>query len=119
MKEFTRTPLLEAQFTSGTQSRRATIPSSWTPNGGGFERAAEPEADPYETTSELAVTLEVSQSTFVRGLKSIDKVRKLGRRVPHALKQYDMDRRANMRLPILMHKNTHTWLEHPVTGNEK
>ena len=54
------------------------------------------EADPYQTTRELAVTLGVSQSTIARGLKSIGKVRKLDQWVPHALKQYGMDRRANM-----------------------
>ncbi|VDO75595.1 unnamed protein product [Haemonchus placei] len=37
------------------------------------------EADPYQTTRELAVTLEMNQSTVVRGLKSIGKVQKLGR----------------------------------------
>ncbi|XGW13407.1 hypothetical protein V3C99_000047, partial [Haemonchus contortus] len=59
------------------------------------------EADPYQTTRELAVTLEVSQCTVVRKLKSIGKVRKLGRWVPHALEQYDMDRRADMALSLL------------------
>ncbi|VDO39053.1 unnamed protein product [Haemonchus placei] len=70
------------------------------------------EADPHHTTSELAATLGLSQSTVDRGLKSIDTVRKLGRRVPHALKQYDMDRSANMALSLLTLRRIHTWLEH-------
>nr|CDJ89510.1 SETMAR [Haemonchus contortus]CDJ95217.1 histone-lysine N-methyltransferase SETMAR [Haemonchus contortus] len=60
------------------------------------------EADPYQTTRELAVTQGMSQSTVVRGLESIGKVRKLGRWVPHASKQYDMD----MALPLLTLKRT-------------
>ncbi|XGW10773.1 hypothetical protein V3C99_012348 [Haemonchus contortus] len=53
------------------------------------------EADPYQTTRELAVALGEC------GLKSIGKVRKLGRWVPHALKQYDMDCCADMALSLL------------------
>nr|CDJ80316.1 histone-lysine N-methyltransferase SETMAR [Haemonchus contortus] len=60
--------------------------------------------DPYQTTRKVAVTLE-SQSTVIRGLKSISKVRKLGQYVPHALKQYDMDRRADMTLTLLTRRN--------------
>ncbi|KAK6735078.1 hypothetical protein RB195_018336 [Necator americanus] len=75
------------------------------------------EADPYQTTRELAVALVVSQTTVVRGLKSIGKVRKLGRWVPHALTQYEMDCRAILSLLTL--KRTHTWLGHLVTGDEK
>uniref|UniRef100_W6ND37 DNA-binding protein n=1 Tax=Haemonchus contortus TaxID=6289 RepID=W6ND37_HAECO len=48
------------------------------------------EADPYQTTRELAVTLGESAHKYSE-LKSIGKVRKLGRCLPHALKQYDMD----------------------------
>ena len=78
------------------------------------------EADPYQTTRELTVALGVSQTTVVRGLKSIGKVRKLGRWVPHALTQYDVDRHADMALSLLMLKRIHTWLEHLVTsGDEK
>ncbi|KAK6734780.1 hypothetical protein RB195_018147 [Necator americanus] len=43
------------------------------------------EANPYQTTREPTVALGVSQTTVVRGLKSIGKVRKLGRWIPHAL----------------------------------
>ncbi|VDO42075.1 unnamed protein product [Haemonchus placei] len=77
------------------------------------------EADPYQTTRELTVTLGVSQSTAVRGLKSIGKVRKLGRWVPHAWEQYDMDQCANVALSLLTLRRIHTWLEHPVTRNEE
>ncbi|KAK6763505.1 hypothetical protein RB195_023997 [Necator americanus] len=77
------------------------------------------EADPYQTTRDLAVALGVSQTTVVRELKSIGKVRKLGRWVPHALTQYEMDCRADTALSLLTLKRTHTWLEHLVTGDEK
>ncbi|XGW34450.1 hypothetical protein V3C99_018382 [Haemonchus contortus] len=46
-------------------------------------------------------------------------VRKLGQWVPHALEQYDMDRRADMALYLLTLKRTHTCLDHLVTGDEK
>ncbi|KAK6749630.1 hypothetical protein RB195_001937 [Necator americanus] len=77
------------------------------------------EADPYQTTRELAVALGVSQTTVVRGLKSIGKVRKLGRWVPYALTQYEMECRADTALSLLTLKRTHAWLEHLVTGDEK
>ncbi|KAK6755026.1 hypothetical protein RB195_013786 [Necator americanus] len=59
----------------------------------------------------------VSQTTDVRGLKSIEKTRKLGRWVPHVKTQYDMDRCPDMALPLK--SLTHTWLEHLGTGVEK
>uniref|UniRef100_A0A7I4Z3K1 HTH_48 domain-containing protein n=1 Tax=Haemonchus contortus TaxID=6289 RepID=A0A7I4Z3K1_HAECO len=59
------------------------------------------EADSYQTTRELAATRGVSQFSVIRGLKSIGTVQKLGRWVLHALKQYDMDCRANMALSLL------------------
>ena len=37
------------------------------------------EADPYQTSRDMATALGVSQTTVVRDLKSIDKVLKLGR----------------------------------------
>ncbi|EPB68314.1 hypothetical protein ANCCEY_12596 [Ancylostoma ceylanicum] len=37
------------------------------------------EADPYQTTHELAVALRENQSTIVRGLEPIVKARKFGR----------------------------------------
>ncbi|KAK6762627.1 hypothetical protein RB195_023375 [Necator americanus] len=77
------------------------------------------EANPFQTTRDLAVALGVSQTTVVRELKSIGKVRKLGRWVPHALTQYEMDCRADTALSLLTLKRTHTWLEHLVTGDEK
>ena len=58
------------------------------------------EADPYQTTRELTVALKVGQTSVVRGLRSIGKVRKLGRWVPHALTQYDMDCRADTALSL-------------------
>ncbi|EPB76237.1 hypothetical protein ANCCEY_04654 [Ancylostoma ceylanicum] len=67
----------------------------------------------------MAVTVGVSQITLTRGLKSIDKARKFGRWVPHALTQYDMDCRVDMALSLLTLELTHAWFEHPVTGDEK
>ena len=77
------------------------------------------EADPYQTTRELSSTLGVSHSTVVRGLKSIGKVQKLGRWVPHDLTQHDMDRRADVALSLLTLRRTHGWLDNLVTGDEK
>ncbi|KAK6756245.1 hypothetical protein RB195_014568 [Necator americanus] len=73
------------------------------------------EADPYQTTRELTVALGASRTTVVRELKSIGKVRKLGRWVP----QYEMDCRADAARSLLTLKCTLTWLEHLVTENEK
>ncbi|VDP11086.1 unnamed protein product [Heligmosomoides polygyrus] len=77
------------------------------------------EADPYQTTRELSSTLGASHSTVVRGLKSIGKVQKLGRWVPHDLTQHDMDRRADVALSRLTLRRTHGWLDNLVTEDEK
>ncbi|EPB76035.1 transposase [Ancylostoma ceylanicum] len=52
-------------------------------------------------------------------MKSIAKARKIGRCVPHALMQYDMDRRADMALFLLELKRTRERLEYLVTVDEK
>ena len=51
------------------------------------------EAEPYSTTREMDSKLGMSQHTVVDGLKKHDKVQKLGRWIPHALSQFDLDRR--------------------------
>ena len=67
----------------------------------------------------MANVLGVSQTTVVRGLRSIGKVPKLGRWVPHALMQRDMDRRCEVGLSLLTFKRHHHWLIEIITGDEK
>ncbi|EFP11540.1 hypothetical protein CRE_24876 [Caenorhabditis remanei] len=77
------------------------------------------EADPYQTSREMATMLGVSHVTIIRGLKSIGKVKKLGRYVPHVLKQRDMARRIEMSMFLLTFHRTHAWLDNIITGDEK
>lgn len=59
------------------------------------------EEDPYLTVRDMATTLEVSHTTIERGLKSLNKVQKYGRWVPHALSDFDKDRRVDAALNLL------------------
>ncbi|WKY12594.1 hypothetical protein Q1695_003857 [Nippostrongylus brasiliensis] len=77
------------------------------------------EADTYQTTREVAATLGVNHTTVVRRLKSIGKVKKLGRWVPHVLTKHDMDRRVEASLSFLTLRRTHSWLGNFITGDEK
>ena len=51
------------------------------------------ESDPFQSTRTMANILGVSHKTIANGLRKIDKVKKLGRFVPHHLAQFDLDRR--------------------------
>ena len=53
------------------------------------------EAEPYSTTRELHSKLGMSQRTEVGVLKKHDEMQKLGRWIPHALSQFDLDRRVD------------------------
>ncbi|EFO84462.1 hypothetical protein CRE_18120 [Caenorhabditis remanei] len=76
------------------------------------------EADPYQSSREIASTMGVSQSTTIRGLKSIGKVKKLGRFVPHDLKDFDKKRRVDMSMFLLSSHRTKAWLDDLITGDE-
>ncbi|VDN22269.1 unnamed protein product [Cylicostephanus goldi] len=79
----------------------------------------EVETNPYKTTREMAMNLGVTHVTLQKGLKSLGKVQKLGRRVPHALTQHDMNRRVDVALSLLTLKRSHNWLDDLITGDEK
>ena len=77
------------------------------------------EVDPYQSSREVARTIRVDQSTVVRGLKSIGKVKKLGRLVPHALKDFDKKRRVDMSMFFLSPHRTKALLDDLFPGDEK
>ncbi|EPB71163.1 hypothetical protein ANCCEY_09744 [Ancylostoma ceylanicum] len=118
-------PRLELQARCGTRSScRANIPSKiktdrrvlwsqiWTCCGDRKE--------PIRIkTLKLASALVMSQIMVVRRLKSVGKVRKLSRSVPHTLMQYGMDRCADRSHSVHTMKRTHTWLEYPFTKDGK
>ena len=79
----------------------------------------EVEKDPYVTTRDLATTLGVAQPTISHGLKSIGKVLKYGRFVPHDLTQFDLDRRVDASLSLLTSHRRFDWLDSIITGDEK
>jgi len=79
----------------------------------------EVEDDPFLTTRDLSLTLNTHYSTVARGLKSIGKVRKLGRFIPHQLTQRDKNRRADMAASLLTRHRTFAWLDSIITGDEK
>lgn len=77
------------------------------------------EADPRQTTRELAAHLEVSQTAIVDHLRAIGKVSKLNTWVPHALMEFDRQRRAEAAAALLSFRRTNAWLDTIVTGDEK
>lgn len=77
------------------------------------------EADPHLTTREIAAQLGVSQSTIVARLRSIGKVCKLDKWVPHQLSDFDRQRRAEAATSLLSFRRTTGWLDSIVTGDEK
>jgi histone-lysine N-methyltransferase SETMAR len=79
----------------------------------------EVEQDPFQSTRDLAKLLSIDHSTIVRGLKKIGKKRKLGRWIPHALTQHDIDRRIDDCTTLLTLKKGTKWLDHLITGDEK
>ena len=77
------------------------------------------EDDPYLTTRDMETLLDVDWSTVARGLKTIGKKAKLGRWVPHALSDFDKDRRVDAALNLLTYHRTTNWLDRVITGDEK
>lgn len=77
------------------------------------------EADPFQSTRDMATALGVSQRTIVNGLTSIGKTKKFGRYIPHELTQWDMDRRVDASISLLTLSRRFDWLDSIVTGDEK
>jgi [histone H3]-lysine36 N-dimethyltransferase SETMAR len=77
------------------------------------------EGDPFQSVRDMAQTLGVHHRTIETGLRTLGKVKKLGRFVPHRLSQFDLDRRVDMCTTLLTLHRRMTWLDQIVTGDEK
>ena len=77
------------------------------------------ESDPFQGVRDMAQTLGVHHRTIETGLRTLGKVKKLGRFVPHRLSQFDLDRRVDMCTTLLTLHRRMTWLDQIVTGDEK
>ena len=77
------------------------------------------EADPRQTTRELAQVLDVDHETVTSHLHQLGKVCKLAQWVPHQLSDWDKERRAEAATFLLSYRRTHNWLKSIVTGDEK
>ena len=77
------------------------------------------EADPRQSTRNLATTLGCAQSTITTHLAAIGKKSKLGQWVPHDLTDHDRERRAEVCTSLLSYARRNDWLDSVVTGDEK
>lgn len=79
------------------------------------------EANPYQSTRELAERFEVDQKTIFNHLHAMGKVCKFSQWVPHNLSDADRRRRADIVAQLLSSSsiNTTSWLESIITGDEK
>ena len=77
------------------------------------------EADPRKTTREVAEELNVAQSTVVRHLKQIGKVKKLDKWVPHELNENQKNRRFDVSSALLLRNKKDPFLDRIVTCDEK
>src|SRR6202042_1613611 len=77
------------------------------------------EADPHQTSSELAAVLGLSYRTLINHLHAIGKVNKLDQWVPHDLSDWDRQRRVEAAVSLLSFARTTAWLDSVVTGDEK
>lgn len=77
------------------------------------------EADPLKTTREVAKELNVSQSTIVRHLKQIGKVKKLDKWVPHELNENQKNRRFKVSSSLFLRNKNDPFLNRIVTCDEK
>lgn len=77
------------------------------------------EADPHQTSSELAAVLGLSYGTVINHLHAIGKVNKLDQWVPHDLSDWDRQRRVEAAVSLLSYRRTTAWLDSVVTGDEK
>lgn len=77
------------------------------------------EANPYQSTRELAERFDVDQKTIFTHLHAMGKVSKFSQWVPHNLSEADRQRRADIAAQLLSYGPTTHWLESIVTGDEK
>ena len=75
------------------------------------------EADPRQTTRELAERLDVDHSTIVRHLRSLGKVSKLGSWTPHELSRTNRLMRVDVAAALLSRKREHSWMRDVTTGD--
>src|SRR6202042_1203323 len=68
------------------------------------------EADPHQTSSELAAVLGLSYRTVINHLHAIGKVNKLDQWVPHDLSDWDRPRRVEAAVSLLSFTYTTAWL---------
>lgn len=77
------------------------------------------EQDPTRTTREIAVELGVNQSTVVRHLEAIGKVKKLSKWVPHQLNDHQKNRRFEICSMLVTRNKNDPFLDRIVTCDEK
>ena len=77
------------------------------------------DADPRQTTRELAEQLNCSHTTVERHLHALGKVQKYGCLVPHKLSSDNLARRASICASLLYRQKHEPFLERIVTGDEK
>ena len=77
------------------------------------------ELDPRKTTRELAEELKVDQSTVVRHLKLIGKIKKLDKWVPHELNEKQRNRRYEVSSALLLRNKNDPFLNRLITCDEK
>lgn len=76
-------------------------------------------SDPTKTTRELAEELNVDQSTVVRHLHLIGKVKKLDKWIPHELSENQKNRRFDVSSALLLRNQNDPFLNRIVTCDEK
>lgn len=77
------------------------------------------EANPYQTTRELAAKFDVSIPTILDHLRQINKVKKLDKWVPHELTVDQMKRRFDVCISFLSRNKMEPFLHRIVTCDEK
>ena len=76
-------------------------------------------ADPFTNTWEVAKELNLDHSMVIRHLKQIEKVRKLGKWVPHEMTENQKDHHFEVSSCLILHKNNKPFLDWTVTYNKK
>jgi histone-lysine N-methyltransferase SETMAR len=77
------------------------------------------DADPHQTTRELAEQLNCHHSTVERHLHALGKVHKYGKSVPHQLSTDNLAQRASICAALLFRQRHQPFLEQIITGDEK
>lgn len=77
------------------------------------------ESDSSLTTRCMATVLGCSHTSVANQLHSMGKILKFGRWVPHALSDYDRQRRIDHCLSLLSKSRRYDWLDHLICGDEK